>query len=370
MKYYQTILLLLFLPFAAFSQQALRREINAPREGDRLVKQSVPYRPAGASGENIVWDFRSDTLADVDYPVAYFSRANESGMIGAEPGRLLHYRLSGDSLLMTGCESPDVLIRYRNPALFIKFPVAYGDSLQDDFSGRGKHSDRLESINRGRVHTSADGFGTIVLPDSTRIANIVRLHTHQTETSRYAPIASSFDISAPTSNEEWADTVRFSPPTTVLTDIYRWYEPDYRYPVFETVESCRVSGDSLIPLQKSSFVYHPFDQIADTGEDRRSTDSLPVTEEEVTDPWKDLVCLLMPNPAQTKVNVEMYLPLGAEIRMQVHTIQGFTYIRKDFGFYPEGEHSISLDVSSLPTDNYVLDVRLNDYLVNRVLMKR
>ena len=364
------ISLFICLPLAVFSQQALQSELNAPREGDNLIKQSVPYRPAGEAGENIVWDFSSATVVDTDYPVLYFSREEEAGLIGAEPGRLLHYNLTGDSLLMTGYESPSVLVKYSSPALLLKFPITYGDNLQDRFAGRGKHYDRIESIVAGSLNTSADGFGTIVLPNKERLENIVRIHTQKTETSRYASIPSKFNILTPPSDVEWADTLRFTPPTTVITDIYQWYESGYRYPVFETVESGRVSGDTLISLQQSSFFYHPLDQVLDTGEEQIVADSLLISENEITDPWEDLVCTLSPNPASSTVEMEMFLPLGAEIHIQVHTTQGFTYINQDLGFYPEGEHRISLDVSALPTDNYVLDVWLNEHLLSLVLMKR
>jgi hypothetical protein len=360
----------MWLPAAVFAQQSLQTDLNAPREGDNLVKQSVPYRLSGESGENIVWDFSSATVVDSDYPVLYFSREDKSGLIGSESGRLLHYRLLGDSLLMEGYETPNNLVKYSKAALLLKFPIAFGDSLTDDFSGRGKHNDRIESMIKGSLKTVADGFGKIVLPNSETLENVIRIHTHKTETSRYVPITSSFDIFRTVSDSEWADTSRYSVPNIVVTDIYQWYETGYRYPVFETIEAYRVLEDSLISLQKSSFFYHPFDQVLDTGEEQAVADSIQAPETGSIDPWADLTCTLTPNPAKTTVDVEMYLPLGADIRMQVHTTQGFIYINKDFGFYPEGEHSISLNVSSLPIDNYVLDLWLNEHIVSLVLMKR
>jgi len=363
-------LIFLGILFITPVRSQLKGELNLPRIGDELVKQSVPYRAAGESGKNIVWDFSSATVVDTDYPVVYFSRKEETGLIGAEPGRLLHYRMVNDSLLMTGYESPNVLIHYSNPGVLLRFPIAYGDSLQDDFSGRGKHNDRLESIISGSLKTSADGLGSIVLPNNECMENVVRIHTQKTETSRYAPISSVFDIFSTATEPEWRDTVRFSPPATIVTEIYQWYEAGYRYPVFETVESYRVSGDNFIILQKSSFFYHPYDQVFDTGEEQALADSLQSPEREVPDPWADLVCVLAPNPAKTTVGIEMYLPQRAEIRIQVHNTQGLIYINKNLGIYPEGEHSLQLDVSALPVNNYILDIRLNEHMESLILMKR
>ncbi|GHU70086.1 hypothetical protein FACS189413_09950 [Bacteroidia bacterium] len=353
-----------------FAQQVLQSDSNAPREGDNLIKQSVPYRPSGSSGSNVIWNFSDSTVVDTDYPVEYFSREDESGLIGAEPGKLLHYRLSNDSLLMEGYESPNVLVKYSWAGLLLKFPITYGDSLQSAFSGRGRHNDRIESLIHGSLKTVADGCGVIQLPNNETLENIIRVHTHKEETSRYAPVSSLFDIFKLVSNLEWNDTLHYSKPHTVITDIYQWYESGYRYPVFETVESSRVLQDSLIALQKSSFFYHPYDQTADTGEEPIVADSLQTAENEMIDPWADLTCHLTPNPAKSTVNVEMYLPQTAEIRMQIHTTQGFVYTNENFGFYPEGEHKIQLNVSDLPIDNYVLDLWLNEHLVSLVLMKR
>ena len=350
----------------------LNGEQNLPRAGDELIKQSVPYRPAGKSGENVVWDFSAATVVDTDYPVAYFFREEEeeAALIGAEPGHLLHYSIFNDSLLMSGYESPNVLIKYSNPGLLLKFPITYGDSQQDDFSGRGKHHDRLQSIISGSLKTSIDGTGCVVLPNNECLENIVRIHTQKTETSRYAPASSAFDIFAPTTEVEWTDSVYFSRPTTVFTEIYQWYEAGYRYPVFETLESYRLSDDNLISLQKSSFFYHPSDHVFDTGEGGTPADSLQSPGNAIPDPWLNFACVLTPNPAKTTVNMDMHLPLRAEIRIQAYNSMGMVYINKNLGFYSEGEHSIPLDISSLPVNNYILDIRLNEHMESLILMKR
>ena len=155
-----------WLPIAVFAQQSLQTELNAPRKGDNLIKQSIPYCQAGFSGANQVWDFSRTTVVDTDYPIIYFSREDESGVIGSEAGGLLHYRLSGDSLLMNGYETPNNLVCYSEAGLLLKFPVAYGDSLSDQFSGRGRHNDRIESMIAGSLTTVADGLGTIILPNN------------------------------------------------------------------------------------------------------------------------------------------------------------------------------------------------------------
>ena len=382
MKNRVTILLPFLLCLSPLWGQ-LRGERHLPRAGDRLVKQRVTHQPAGKAGENTVWDFSAavavvdpdpdsglDPDFDPDYPVSYFTRGEGTGLTCAEPGFLLHHRVSGDSLLVTGYESPGVRIMYGNPGLLLRFPVSLGDFLRDEFSGRGIHHDRLESVVAGSLETTADGTGCILLPGKERVENVVRIHTRRTETTRYAPVSRGFDITAPVKEVERSYPARFSPPTTVVTDTYLWYAAGCRYPVFETVESRRLYGGKPVVLRESSFLYPPRDQVFDTGGEQPPPGSPDHPGSETPGPWADLVCVLAPNPAGTTVDLILHLPLKAEVRVRVHDTRGAVHMDKNLGSRPAGDHRIQLDVSALPVGNHVLEVRLNEHTESLVLMIR
>ena len=70
MKNYILLFLLSFV-FMRVSTQELSQEISLPRAGDILDKTQLDYTTSGASGEEVIWDFRKQTVRDDNYKVSY-----------------------------------------------------------------------------------------------------------------------------------------------------------------------------------------------------------------------------------------------------------------------------------------------------------
>jgi hypothetical protein len=368
------ILLLLGIPATLPAQHILKKELNLPRENDRLVKEQVVYRQPGETGEKLLWNFSRLQWRN-DYTVRYFSR-NEPGLTGAENNNLFFYEFTDDALLLSGYENPGNLVRYQEPVPLLKFPVTYGASSGGAFQGRGKHNDRMESLVSGTVQTSADAAGTLVLPGNDTLTNVVRVHIRKTETSFYSPVSPGFDIDLPLKEGVFSDTLQTKNPDLTVTDTYQWYGEGYRYPVFETVECYRHIGEDTVSLRKESFFYHPEDQICFLPED---TANLAVIERKRFEAEKKnprgegdetptLRCY--PNPVSSLLTVEITLPRPAGLRMQLRTTAGTLYKSQDMGYFREGDCVLHSSVASLPVGNYILDIWLDDKLVSEKIMKR
>jgi len=249
------LLLFLFVICFASANAQLRSELNLPRAGDELVKEQVTFIEPGDSGENQLWDFSKITSFDDAYTVNYFTR-DDWKIVGAEAGKLSFLSISGDSMLLSGYENPNTLVRYNRPGLLLHFPVEYGAASQGRFQGRGKHHDRIESIISGKIQTIADASGSIILPGNDTLNNVIRIHIRKIENSSYIPITSEFDIDLPANDSLFSG----SELQTIFTDTYQWYEDGYRYPVFETVETYCNTTNGRIVLSSDAYFYHPAEQ--------------------------------------------------------------------------------------------------------------
>lgn len=111
------ILLLLLFPFSdyCYAQIEISYSSNSPRECDSIVSQLTEYIPAGSGGEDAVWDF-SDDISTTDTRTIYYSSDSTGNMICMEPDRMIKFRLSEDSLLLTGYETQwNTVIYMRTP---------------------------------------------------------------------------------------------------------------------------------------------------------------------------------------------------------------------------------------------------------------
>jgi hypothetical protein len=103
-------------------------------------------------------------------------------------------------------------------------------------------------------------------------------------------------------------------------------------------------------------------------------ENLALLEEEdnsVSDPWAGLSYNIYPNPVKTTpLEVEIYLPRPADIRLQLRSTMGMIITDKIKGHYPAGTCSFQVETHSLATGNYILDIWLNEKLISEIILKR
>ena len=251
---------------------------NTYRQNDRLTGKQIVFPNLCTTGTGLVWDIsQRQDVGDDGYIVEYISWDGESdGLTAAiEQDSRYIYNMKGDSLLVTGFENRTSLLGYDMQEAWLKFPMAYGDSIEGHFHGTGKYCDRLGVRHIGRYKTKAVGTGILVVTEGDTLRNVVCLHTERTMSAELMPIELLDSLPAYTTDSiDWhlaCDTA------LIRTDICRWYASGYRYPIVETRRRIDSGGEHVLSAQA---YYFPPSEQAMLGND-------PENEQTRASAWED-----------------------------------------------------------------------------------
>lgn len=185
----------------------------------------------GPAGNGVTWDFSNlQRQADEDFVVRYgapseapngdqFPDANMVAIQDAGQGFTAYtfIKANDNEIQLEGLDIPDLgVVTYSDKNLWLKFPFGFNETQSDPFVGT--YIFNVQGIsgiaNRdGELSTVYDGFGTIILPDGTRVENVRRLKLDQTVNDVVS--VSGFNIT-----------------TKVETTTYHWFAQDERLQVF------------------------------------------------------------------------------------------------------------------------------------------
>jgi len=371
----QTIIIFLGLLFSfetISAQFVLKKELNMPRPGDEIIKQQVEYKDPGRSGANILWNFGQLRSINDQYQLSYANPdlVNDSlyilGLdtilpadlngdelfVATEHNTMYYYRCTGNRLWALGHENPTTILRYSEPMLAGFFPAAYQDSIVGNYKAVGKYSSSVPLKTQGNVKIVAEAYGMIVLPDADTLRNVLRTKTIQT-------------FSQPVLTEKEDSLIQ-----NTRVEIYKWYSKGYRYPIFETIRNI-MTVDTLTDTFETAFFYPPQEQYYLGKDDENSAlREEEKAKEKPTDSWDDLYYNIYPNPVSTTLNIELYLPRTAQVKVQLWTQTGSLFSDENKGSLPQGLNLLQLNLSALATGNYVLTILLDNYPISNIIMKR
>jgi hypothetical protein len=365
-KKYILLLLAVIIPGTLPAQFILKKELNRPRPGDEIIKQQVQYKDPGRSGENVIWDFSRLSSINDEYSLVYSSpcpaggsvyimgfdtipvssAADDELIIGTEHYTMYYYRLKDNCLRVLGHENPVTLLQYESPLPAAVYPLAYRDIYREDYSSRGVYSSDQPFSNTGHVEIQADAKGMMILPSGDTLKRVLRIKSVQT-------IKGSDNLQ-----------------TQNVLENCKWYAHGYRYPVFETVKTTVTTDSVETGYFETAFFYPPQDHyyLEDDEANLALLDSGTI--ENPADPWAGLNYNFYPNPVNTFVNIELYLPRTAQIKLQLRTQAGFLLLNENKGSLSQGLHHLRLDLPALTTGSYILTILLDDYVISEIIMKR
>ncbi|KAA6302581.1 MAG: hypothetical protein EZS26_001088 [Candidatus Ordinivivax streblomastigis] len=376
MKYYFILFLWLIFTAQIFAQYSLQSQLNMFCSGDVIVKQQVSYKDPGRLGENVLWDFSNLDAENEEYKLAYTSLNKDSIITGTEHRTMYYYSLSNDSLLLWGYENSTTLMTNQQPELLLKFPVNYGDKTNSYFSGSGKYCDRLQLTAMGTVQTHADAYGMMVLPSKDALKHVFRVKTVKWIAEETKPFSHKKGTANLAISKDSID-FRLSNDSTVLGVItYRWYERGYRYPIFETVKSVVKNKNSERKYFNTAFFFPPqahyyLDEDEDNLSLLENQGNDQSNDSTSSDPWYGLTYNYYPNPVISDLNIEMYLPRPAKIRVQLTERGGRIMKEERWGMKPEGIFHQQISMGFFTVGEYVLNIWLDDgYMVSKKLFKR
>ncbi len=145
--------------------------------------------PNSTAGSNSTWNFSNlistAVKANSSYvdPITVPSATAYAGTnVVQKQGALFNYFKSvttpSPQTEMLGLSSNTLNLNFTNSAILAKYPVSYGNSFTDNIAGTFNFS--VSGTFNGSVSTSADGAGTLHLPNGLSLSNVLRVKSVQT----------------------------------------------------------------------------------------------------------------------------------------------------------------------------------------------
>ena len=230
------IVLVFFMNSVSFAQNVLGKLSNQIQPGDSVSRIEVEYMDPGEFGTDIVWDFSGIGVKDTNY-VKYDSIGG-SHLVETGQKFAYKYKISKDSLMIIGYESPLTEINFHHPRLQLLFPFQLHQEAIAEYAGEGRYCGKFFERTFGTIKIKADGEGTIILSENDTLPNTLRIYTVNTASLR---------LSADSCRND-SDNLK-----QVITEHYQWFARGYRYPVFETVTSS--TYDNLEHISTCQYAY-------------------------------------------------------------------------------------------------------------------
>lgn len=257
-----TAIIVSLMTIAIHGQTMLTQPTNAFTGTGRLVMRQV--RCVDSQKGSLCWDFSKMETMNPKYTVWHVDKSDSMQKMTAvvERGTRHTYRQQGDSLLISGYRSRLSEVIYDEQEVHLLLPMAAGDSIQGFFHGRGTYGDKVALRQYGKYRTKAVGVGTLLLPDSVSMDNVLKLHTERQVSCRQYPITLRDSLLPYTADSVSAGLLTDTAVYIVHTD--RWYAPGYRYPIVERRSVLNGDGSTEI----SQTLYYPAgNQVADNPDD-------------------------------------------------------------------------------------------------------
>ena len=381
-KFYIIVLLLAGIQGMLWAQHSLGRELNLPRAGEEIIKQQVEYKNPGRQGENVLWDFGQLKSINDGYTLSYSepvplndsiyilgldtipveNLAGDKLLVGTEHYTMYYYYLGKNRMWVMGHENPVTLLKYTQPLIAAVYPMQYGDSCRRGYQAEGWYSSTVPFTTGGEAQIKADAYGMMILPSGDTLRNVLRTHTGQS-------IHQVF-IKNDSSKVEYNSSI----------ETYKWFSKGYRYPIFETVRTFIIEDSKKTVNFETAFFYPPQEHyyLEDDSENR----ALLVGVDGINpngngngknkyNPLEETKYNVFPNPVSTALNIELFLPVEAKIKLQVRSVTNKSvYINENPGKFAAGTHRFQLNVSHLPPGYYLVNIWADNYLFDETIFKQ
>ncbi|MBC8172818.1 MAG: T9SS type A sorting domain-containing protein [Chitinophagales bacterium] len=277
----------------------------------------------GAAGSDVTWDFSAITMLGTsieneyvdpsDTPYASdFPGANIA--VSAGDGNYAYYKITSSEYTLYGAATLATIIYYSDPEEYYVFPMTYGTTNSDDlysefFSGS-------DFIRSGSNVTTADGYGTLILPSGT-YTDVLRVKIEQ----------------------DYMDEVVGLPFTlNYETDLFYWFKEGVTGPLLQyfhlnydgsVAESVMVNADISVAAE-NLFISENVKVFPNPSSDRVTLKGL-----------RDI----------TMKNVEVYDATGILV--------------KEFSTEVSGRDYFTMDISDLTAGMYVIRLQTDAYSISK-----
>jgi hypothetical protein len=153
-----------------------------------------------------------------------------------------------------------------------------------------------------------------------------------------------------------------------MEDIFQWYHPNYRYPLFEVAHKCS-SNQPNSPIMSYAFYHIPTDEhlqnIIDTKIVEADNDEIVLTE---IDSVLTNICFY-PNPVHDNLTITYRQARQANVFFSVHYNGGLCVYQSPKRLQNEGEYLEYIPMSTMPVGAYVVYIHVDDKVVSTSILK-
>lgn len=235
-KMYVCIFLLLQSLFCSnmlFGQNILDYQHNHVRVGDVLRGQYIYGNLQNLVGKKCVWDLSNLEADDKMFQLHFDMHPDSLDIVRGIYKSSLYYLIDEEHnmLYMKGFENNLRKCNFEKPLMMLKYPLAFGDSVEYPFSGNGKYCDKVKQKIQGRVIVKADAEGILILPNGDSLKNV--LQVHQTILSRTEDLheCDSTIVNEKPWDMESCDSYQKNDSLLFRKEVWLLYAKGYRYPV-------------------------------------------------------------------------------------------------------------------------------------------
>lgn len=361
--------------------QTLTKEVNNYSDGDISEKKEVQYISPGNSGKDIIWDYSDLSVIDDDYHED-FTCIEDSVICRESPFSVYKYKTIDNSVFCLGYNTRNLQIHYLLPELCITYPFEYLDSISSYFYGEGKYSHKLPTKVFGKATHTADATGRLILPDNNTLNNVIRIHDRKI----IAQDMSSFpNTSYKDSCSAWLqdsiichlsnDSIKWQ------VDSYKWYAPNLKFPIIETMQTYILYNNKPIRHYRSSYYSAPQlqptitedlrnEKIRKRTEDNKTAEQANKSESGRNGTNKDLKYNYYFTDGGNSLVVKVGLNTENTLRIQLSTLQGVVLERTPLIKENNGAYCITFDMQKAPMGIYILTFFTDDSIISTNLLKK
>ena len=322
------------LCFTAQAQLTLTKAFNEPVLGD--IDTQPNYDSVGVipknTGANQVWNFSaytSNTVVTVGTYTTVSSTPNGTAYVTATlaesdgQGGYTYSKATATQYEIVGVETSGFSLNFSNTAIAAIWPVSYGYTNTDTFSGTAA-SGTATGTSNGTINSAASGTGTLIIPGGASFTNVLQVKANQT-----VNVSLLFGFVT----------------ATVVTTDYSYYHASQKFPLL-TVNYTNISGAT-----SSTSASVKVNNAVVTG---------------ITDLNFDAGFNIYPNPAKNSFNVNLQNSNKANCKIEIVNSVGALVQTIDLGSNSDISNTIS--ISHLASGMYMIKTTLGNQLSTRKLI--
>ena len=337
-------LILLALPMILSAQTVLTYATHGMQEGDALKLNKLTDINAGNGGANQIWDFSNAKAAGtstIDYnanPMAKNVLGKAFACLMDDNTTVLH-SISDKAKLYYGLSTDNAKIEFEKPITELTFPFGYQSQVSGDM--KGTYNDLMVGKKYtidGLYSVTADGYGTLILPNGIVLSNVLRVIYVK-------------DYTQDMGSALYQITVKH----------YLFYAAESRYPVLQ-IKDAKISCDCGCNSNELTACYNP----NVTATVVKNTPKLQT----ITEIAPEFNYTIYPNPVETELRIDYDILENAKIKISILDLSGkkvktVANLKQELGAY-----STTANVETLTNGTYVLEMQVNDKVYTEIFIKQ